>query len=260
MVIKLVDFLGKSSINYCNNLGDATLFLYSSITALFTSKPKIKKIIYQMQHIGVNSFLVVALTGACVGGVLAYHTYNALHRFSGEQFVSPVVFISMVREFGPVLASVMVAGRAGSAMTAEIGTMQISEQIDALKTLCINPKQYLVVPRLIATTIIMPFLSLFCSLFGIVAGYIVAVHMLGVNPELYIKMIKEHSELFDITSGIIKAICFGFLISWIATYKGYITRGGAKGVGLSTTQSVVYACLAIFIADYVLTALMFSNT
>jgi len=258
MFIKLVDSIGKVSIDYCFNLGNAGLFLYETLHILFTSKLKIKKYIYQLQHIGVNSISVVALTGACVGGVLAYHTFNALQRFNGERFISPIVFISMAREFGPVLSAIMVAGRAGSAMTAEIGTMKISEQVDALKTLCINPKQYLVVPRILAATTIMPFLSLFCTIFGVMAGYIVAVYMLGVNPELYIKQIKEFAEMFDITSGLIKATCFGFLLSWIATYKGYITRGGAKGVGISTTQSVVYACLAIFIADYVLTALLFS--
>lgn len=257
MVVEWIDFLGIVSINYCHNLGKAGIFIYNTIITSLSTRLKIKKTIYQMNHIGVNSFSVVALTGACVGGVLAYHSYNALHRFNAEQFISPIVFISMVREFGPVLASIMVSGRAGSSITAEIGTMRITEQIDALKTLCIDTHQYLVVPRVIATTLIMPFLSLFCSLLGIVAGYIVSIYLLGVNPEMYMKMIREHVEMFDVTSGLIKAACFGFLLSWIATYKGYTTSGGAKGVGLATTQSVVYSCLSIFIADYVLTALMF---
>jgi len=257
MFFKVVDALGKVAIDTSSNIGDASLFLYDILRSLLSTKIKLKKVFYQMNNVGVNSFLVVTLTGACIGGILAYHTYNALHRFNGEQFISPVVFISMVREFGPVLSAIMVTGRAGSAMTAEIGTMQITEQIDALQTLCININQYLMIPRIVATTLIMPFLSIFCSLFGIMAGYIVSVYLLGVNAEMYMRMLRQHAELFDITSGLIKAACFGFLLSWIATYKGYRTTGGAKGVGTNTTQSVVYACLAVFIADYILTALMF---
>ncbi|HBS48048.1 TPA: ABC transporter permease [Candidatus Dependentiae bacterium] len=257
MLLKFVDSIGEIAIEYCHNMGLAGIFLYETLISFFTTKLKINKVVYQINHIGVNSLSVVALTGACVGGILAYHTYSALHRFNGEQFISPIVFISMVREFGPVLSSIMVAGRAGSAMTAEIGTMKITEQIDALQTLCINVSQYLMIPRIVATTFIMPFLSMFCSLFGILAGYIVSIYLLNVNSEMYMRMIKQHTEMFDITSGLIKAACFGFILSWIATYKGYTTEGGAKGVGLSTTQSVVYACLSIFIADYILTALMF---
>jgi phospholipid/cholesterol/gamma-HCH transport system permease protein len=140
-------------------------------------------------------------------------------------------------------------------MTAEIGTMRISEQIDALKTLCINPFQYLITPRIVATTLILPFLSLFCSICGILTGYIVATRFLNVNPELYLKTIRENVEFSDIQNGLIKATVFGFLLSWIASYKGFTTSGGSKGVGLSTTQSVVYACVAIFITDYIMSAL-----
>ena len=134
--------------------------------------------------------------------------------------------------------------------------MRISEQIDALKTLGINVKQYLVVPRIIASTIILPFLSLFCTICGIWSGYVVAVSMLGVNGEMYMEAIRENVELFDITSGLIKAVIFGWLLSLIATYKGYTTKGGSKGVGISTTQSVVYASVTIIVTDYLLTSLM----
>lgn len=257
MIIKNIDLIGERCIYLTKKLGQAGLFIYDTIIVLFTYKLKIKHTIYQMLHIGVNSLSVVSLTGSCVGGVLAYHTFNALNRFGAEQFISPIVFISMAREFGPVLSAVMVSGRAGSAMTAEIGTMRISEQIDALQTLCINIKQYLITPRLVATTLIMPLLSLFCTICGIAAGYVVSIYLLNINPEMYMKMIKENVELYDITSGLMKSVCFGFLLSWIATYKGYTTHGGAKGIGISTTQSVVYSCLSIFIADYILTALMF---
>ena len=249
--------IGSIALMLSSRLGAASLFLLRTLKTLFLTYPKMSKIFFQMKHIGVNSTSVIFLTGSAVGSVLAYQSYIGLHRFGGEQFIGPVVFLAMVREFAPALTALMVTGRAGSSITAEIGTMRITEQIDALTTLSINVFQYLIIPRIIAATFILPFLSLFCSLCGVLGGYIISVHMLGVNPELFMRSIRENVELFDITSGLIKAVVFGFLLSWIATYKGYTTKGGSRGVGIATTQSVVYAAVAIFIADYVLTAFMF---
>ena len=252
-----IDFLGETTLDHIARLGRLGLFMIETLRALFKTKFKTKKFFDQALHIGVNSWSVVTLTGASVGSVLAYQSYIGLHRFGGEQYIGPLVFLAMTREFGPVLAALMVAARAGSAMTAEIGTMRITEQIDALRTLCIDTQQYLIVPRVTATTFMLPFLSLLCSLVGIYAGYLVSIHVLGVNSELYMKSIKENVVLFDITSGLIKATIFGYLLSWIATYKGFTTSGGAKGVGLATTQSVVLAAVPIFLSDYILTAWMF---
>ena len=165
----------------------------------------------------------------------------------------------MAREFGPVVSGLMVTGRAISAMTAEIGTMRITEQLDALKTLSINVNQYLIVPRIIATTIILPFLSVFCTLCGVISGYVISIYVLGINAETYMEAVREYSELSDITKGLFKAGVFGFLISSIGCYKGYVTSGGAKGVGLFTTQSVVLANVTIFMADYVLSAFMWTG-
>lgn len=257
MLLKVINFIGNTTLNISNTAGQIGLFLYESIVTLFTTKLKVKKVIYQMSYIGVGSIGVILLIGFTIGAVLAVQAYEGLHRFGAERFIGPIVFISMVREFGPVLTAVMVIGRAGSAMTAEIGTMRITEQIDALRTLCINVKQYLIVPRIVATIIVLPFLSIFCSLFGVIAGYFMSVHVLSINPELYIEAIRESVEFSDITNGLIKTLFFGLLLSLISTYKGYTTTGGAKGVGLSTTQSVVLANVIIFIADYILTALMF---
>lgn len=257
MLLKVINSIGSVTLNICNKTGQIGLFLYESTVTLFTTKLKIKKVVYQMSYVGVGSIGVILLIGLTIGAVLAVQAYEGLHRFGAERFIGPIVFISMVREFGPVLTAVMVIGRAGSAMTAEIGTMRITEQIDALQTLCINVKQYLIVPRIVATTIILPFLSMFCSLWGVLAGYFMSVHVLGINPELYMEAIRESVEFSDITNGLIKALFFGLLLSLISTYKGYKTSGGAKGVGLSTTQSVVLANVIIFIADYILTALMF---
>ncbi len=210
-----------------------------------------------MQRIGVDSTPVILLTGTSTGMVLALQTYTGFHRFGAEEYLGPVIALSMTRELGPVLSGLMVTGRAGSAIAAEIGTMEITEQIDALKTLGINPYQYLVVPRLVAGALILPFLSLFCTFFGIAGGYIIAVYALDMNPEQYIHGIREYVELQDITGGLKKACVFGLILTWIGTYKGYTTSGGARGVGISTTQSVVLGSIMILIANYFLTALLF---
>ena len=257
MFIKIADFVGKTSMVAFDSVGSVGIFFYESLVTFFTTKPKIKKIFYQMSYIGIGSLSVIVLIGVTVGAVLAVQSYEGLHRFGAERFIGPIIFISMAREFGPVLTALMVIGRAGSAMTAEIGTMRITEQIDALQTLCINVKQYLIVPRIVASTIILPFLSVFCSFCGIWAGYFMSVHVLGINSEVYMESIRESVLVSDISNGLIKATFFGLLFSIISTYKGYITSGGAKGVGVSTTQSVVIANVTIFIADYILTSLMF---
>ena len=256
MIKKMVDLIGITAIDYCDRIGKIGIFFFEFLYVLFNTKPKIKKIFYQMSYVGVGSIIIIFLTGGAIGAVLAVQSHVGLERFGAERFIGPVVFISMSREFGPVLAAIMVAGRAGSAMTAEIGSMKISEQIDALKTLCINVRQYLIVPRIIATTFVLPFLSLFCTVCGTTCGYIVSVKLLGVNAEMYMEAIRENTELFDITSGLIQAVVFGFLISLIATYKGYTTSGGSKNVGISTTQSVVYSSVTIILSDYILTSIM----
>lgn len=257
MLLKIINAIGKFTISSCERAGKIGLFFYNSLVTLFTTKLKFKKVFYQMSYIGIDSLGVIILIGVTIGAVLSVQSYEGLHRFGAERFIGPIIFISMVREFGPVLTAIMVIGRAGSAITAEIGSMRITEQIDALQTLCINVKQYLIVPKIVASTIIVPFLSIFCSLFGILAGYFMSVYVLNINGEMYMESIRESLELSDITNGLIKAIFFGLLLSVISTYKGYTTSGGAKGVGISTTQSVVIANVTIFVADYILTALMF---
>lgn len=256
MILKVVDRVGKTTIDFCDTAGSLATFVYRALVTLFTTRPKVKKIFQQINYIGVNSLSVVLLTGGAIGAILAIQAHVGLHKFGAERFIGTLIFLSMAREFGPVISSLMVTGRAISAMTAEIGSMRITEQIDALKTLSINIDQYLIVPRIVATTVIMPFLSLFCTLCGVVSGYIMSIYVLGINPETYMESVREYSELADITKGLIKAGVFGFLISSIGCYKGFITSGGAKGVGLSTTQSVVLANVTIFMADYILSALM----
>ncbi len=258
MVTKAIDYMGAKLINGCHALGRVALFTYQSFLTFFTHKINIRRVIYQMHYIGVSSVGIVFLVGITVGAVLALQSHTGLARFGSTQFIGPIVWISMVREFGPILTAIMVIGRAGSAMTAELGSMRITEQIDALQTLCVDPMNYLVVPRVVASTFIIPFLSMLCSWFGIGAGYITSVYILDINSEVYLEAIRANVELSDVTNGLIKALVFGFLFSVICTYKGFFTSGGAKGVGISTTQSVVYSNVTIFVADYILTSLMFT--
>ncbi|KKP35960.1 MAG: hypothetical protein UR26_C0001G0004 [candidate division TM6 bacterium GW2011_GWF2_32_72] len=253
MVLNLINWIGVFGLSLCDILGDFFLFLIKAIKSLVFKKLKVQKVFNQIERIGVNSLPIVILTGAFTGMVLAIQLYNAFKRIGGVQYIGSTIAFSLVRELGPVLTGLMVTGRAGSAMTAEIGTMRITEQIDALKTLCLDPFQYLVVPRILAGAIILPLLSLFSSICGIIGGYLICTYVLGLNPEDYINSIRDFLELKDITNGLIKAVVFGIILTWVGTYKGYYTRGGAKGVGEATTQSVVLSSISILILDYFLT-------
>ncbi len=257
MVLWIFDALGRQTLIFFDALGRFVLFLFQNIVTLFTSRPRIHKFFEHMTMIGVDSLSIILLTGAFSGAVLALQSYIGFKRFGAEEFIGPVVALSLTRELGPVLTGLMVTGRAGSAITAEIGTMQITEQIDALKTLCINVNQYLIVPRILAATIILPFLTLFSMLCGIIGGYMIAVYVLMLNGEQYISGIRTFLELSDITGGLIKASVFGLIMSWVGCYKGYYTTGGAKGVGISTTESVVLGSIMILIANYFLAAMLF---
>lgn len=257
MVLRLVQAVGERSINAFNMFGQAALFLFQVMYTCFTTKLKVHKLFEQMRSIGVDSLSIILLTGVFSGGVLALQSYIGFKRFGAEEFIGPVVALSLIRELGPVLTGLMVTGRAGSSLAAELGTMQITEQIDALKTLCINVYQFLMVPRILGATIILPFLTTFSMFFGIAGGYVVCVYVLNLNGEQYISGIKTFVEFSDIVGGLTKSAVFGLIFSWIGCYKGYYTSGGAKGVGIATTQSVVVSSIMILIANYFLTALLF---
>jgi len=248
--------LGRTVIDSCDILGSFTLFLIEAIKTFLSSKLKISKTFNQMNRIGVESLTIIALTGLFTGMVLALQTYIGFQRVGGEQLIGAIVALGIIRELGPVLTGLMVTGRAGSAITAEIGTMVITEQIDALKTLQINTLQYLVVPRIVASTFILPFLTLFSMIIGIIGGYIVCVYVLELSPEDYETSIRNYVELKDIHGGLIKAAVFGFILSLVGTYKGINTYGGARGVGMATTQSVVAGSILILISNYFLTKML----
>lgn len=256
MIIRLICAVGFYTMYICVGLGRFSLFLQESIVVLLSTRPKVNKIFFQMYSIGVQSLTIVVLTGTFTGMVLALQSYVASHRFGGEQFIGIIVPLGMICELGPVLTGLMVAGRAGSAMAAELGTMRVTEQIDALKTLKINVFQYLIVPRMLAATIIFPFLALFAMMCGILGGYLICVYVLLLSPEDYLSSIKTHVELYHIMGGLIKAAVFGFMLTWVSTYKGYYTSGGTRDVGKATTESVVTSSIMILICNFFLTKLL----
>jgi phospholipid/cholesterol/gamma-HCH transport system permease protein len=210
----------------------------------------------QMVKVGVDSTPVILLTSMFTGMVLALQTFSTLKRVHAEGYVGTLVALSMVRELGAVLAALVIAGRSGSAMAAELGTMRVTEQIDALEVLATDPVHYLVVPRVWATTLMLPLLVALGDAVGIVGGYLVAVVLLGANPVSYIDNTFRFMDAGDVSSGLIKAAVFGLLIAVIGCQQGYYARGGAEGVGRATTRSVVLASMAILISDFFLTKLL----
>lgn len=233
------------------------MLLWNAIILIFRRPFNLKNILKQMEEVGINSIPVVLITGAFTGAVLALQSYIGFKRFNAEAFVGTVVALSMTRELGPVLTGLMVSGRVGSAMAAELGTMQVTEQIDALYTLAVNPIKYLIVPRLLAALVMMPVLVTFADLIGILGGYFVSVKILGNNPHIYMERTWNYLEFNDIYSGLLKACVFGVIIAITSCYQGFYTQGGAEGVGRATTKAVVLSCLLILIFNYIITALLF---
>ena len=216
-----------------------------------------RELLRQMVRVGVDSIPVVLLTALFTGMVMALQTFSTLRRFNAESFVGSLVGLSMVRELSPVISSLLIAGRCGSAMGAELGTMRVTEQIDALEVLATDPIHYLVVPRVWATVLTLPLLIVVGDVIGIVGGYLIAVVYFGANPVTYVENTFRYMDLDDVTSGLVKAAIFGLIVSVVGCQKGYFTRGGAEGVGRATTRAVVLASIAILITDFFLTKLLF---
>jgi phospholipid/cholesterol/gamma-HCH transport system permease protein len=257
MLKNFFHLIGSLSILFLQESGRITLLLWKAALLIFQRPFNLKNILRQMEEVGIKSMPVVLITGAFTGAVLALQSYTGFQRFNAETFVGTVVALSITRELGPVLTGLMVSGRVGSSMAAELGTMQVTEQIDALYTLAVNPIQYLIVPRLLAALIMMPVLVIFADLIGIAGGYFVSVKVLSSNPYTYMERTWNYLELNDIFSGLFKACVFGVIIATISCYQGFFTRGGAEGVGRATTKAVVLSCLLILIFNYIITALLF---
>ena len=249
--------LGQSAENFVKTVGNMTIMLGQSTYHLFVPPIKFRNIFKQMEFVGVKSLFVVILTGTFTGMVLAMQSYDALKRFGAESLVGPTVALSMARELGPVLTGLMVAGRAGSAMATELGTMRVTEQIDAIYTMALNPVKYLVVPRLVAGITMLPVLAVVTDFVGVLGGYFVGVKLLGINSGVYIGRTVDYVNVDDIFYGLVKSAVFGLIISLVSSYQGYNTSGGAEGVGRAATKAVVLSCVMILIFDYILTAIMF---
>lgn len=251
--------VGRIVINFITSTGRLGLFFVESIFWLFQPPWYWRQIGAQFLKIGYFSLPVVGLTAIFTGMVLALQSYTGFSRFSAEGAVATVVVLSITRELGPVLAGLMVAGRVGASMAAEIGTMRVTEQIDALTTLSTNPLQYLVVPRLIAGVLMMPLLVLVADIIGVFGGYLVSVYQLGFNSGNYLQKTMQYLEFQDVSSGLIKAAAFGLIISLMGCYHGYSSARGAEGVGRATTNAVVGASILILCMNYALTAILFSR-
>lgn len=216
-----------------------------------------KQLLLQAEEVGVQSLPVVLLTALFTGMVLALQSYIVFHRFAAESLTGLVVSMSLVRELGPVLVGLMVAGRVGAAFAAELGTMRVTEQIDALWTLSTDPFRYLVTPRVLAVILMLPLLTIIADFIGIYGGYAISVYLLDQNPTVYIENTTMYMELEDFYSGLIKAAFFGLLIGIIGCTEGFNCKGGAAGVGTATTRAVVISCMSILVSDYFLTAWLF---
>ncbi len=250
--------IGRSTLALFASIGRIVTFAISALSHMLRAPFYPRELAVQLLRIGYFSLPVVGLTTLFTGGALALQIYAGGARFNAESVVPSIVAIGMVRELGPVLAGLMVAGRVGASIAAEIGTMKVTEQIDALTTLSTNPIKYLVVPRILAATIAMPFLVLIGNIIGILGGFLVGTLRLDFNAAAYINNTVDFMEAGDVTSGLIKAAVFGFIVALMGTYSGFTSGRGAQGVGQATTNAVVSASILILASNYLLTELLFS--
>ncbi|MHA1597256.1 MAG: MlaE family ABC transporter permease [Alphaproteobacteria bacterium] len=251
--------VGHIVLSFFETVGRLALFTGSAVSHAFRPPFYFRILGRQMVDIGFYSLPVVGLTAIFAGMVLALQSYTGFARFSAEGAVANVVVLSITRELGPVLAGLMVAGRIGASLAAEIGTMRVTEQIDALTTLSTNPMKYMVAPRLVAGLLMFPVLVLVADIIGVFGGYIVAVNMLGFYAGNYLQRTIDFLQAEDVNSGLIKAAVFGFTVTLMGCYHGYHSRGGAQGVGTATTNAVVSASILILCFDYVLTEMFFTK-
>jgi phospholipid/cholesterol/gamma-HCH transport system permease protein len=226
------------------------IFLGTALCWIFLPPLKWRRIIARIHFIGAKSLVVILLTGAFTGMVMGLQVFYTLTKFGSEAFLGPAVALSLIRELGPVLCALMVTGRAGSALTAEIGIMRITEQIDALHAMALNPMRYLVVPTILAGLIAFPLLTAIFDLVGIYGGYLVGVKLLGIGEGTYFGEMETYVGLRDITQGILKSLSFGLLVTWVCCYKGFHTGYGAEGVSRATTEAVVLSSVLILVWDY----------
>jgi phospholipid/cholesterol/gamma-HCH transport system permease protein len=251
-VLDRVQQLGRLGIGMVEALGRFGLFLAEALVYLVRPPFKVGQLVHRISFIGVRSMSVILLTGLFTGMVLGLQGMLMLRRVGSEAFVGPLVALSLVRELGPVLAALMVTGRAGSALAAELGVMRITEQLDAMTVMALNPMRYLVVPTLVAGLITLPLLGWVFDVIGIFGGYLIAVELFGLARGTYFGQIETFLDATDIWVGFWKSLAFGVLVTWVACYKGFYVGHGAEGVGRATTEAVVLASVLILVLDYFL--------
>jgi phospholipid/cholesterol/gamma-HCH transport system permease protein len=251
--------VGRFFLSFLQQIGELTIFAARAVSHCVRPPFYARHIGRQMLDIGYYSLPVVGLTALFTGMVLALQSYTGFARFSAEGAVATVVVLSVTRELGPVIAGLMVAGRIGASIAAEIGTMRVTEQIDALYTLSTNPMKYLVAPRIIAGVLTLPLLVVVADIIGVFGGYVVGVYKLEFNAAVYLKQTFDFLEFMDVFSGLVKAAVFGFIITLMGCYHGYRSDGGAQGVGRATTNAVVSASILILVFNYAITEIFFAT-
>ena len=259
IALDLLALLGRALLAMCAGAGRVAVFAVAGLSHLVRPPLYGRMLARAFVEFSFFSLPVVALTAIFSGMVIALQSFTGFSRFNAESAVASIVVLSVVRELGPVLAGLMVAGRVGAAMAAELGTMRVTDQIDALTTLSTNPMKYLVAPRLLAGILALPLLVVVADILGVMGGYIIATIKLGLNANLYLNDTFGFVTTADVVSGLAKAAVFGFLIALMGCYHGYNSRGGAEGVGAATTAAVVVASILILSSDYVLTELFFAR-
>ncbi len=259
-MIQMLRYFGRTGISFFEQLGRANLFVLRVFAGVPALALQFNLIIAQIYSVGVLSLVIIVVAAFNVGMVLGLQMYNTLVNFGAEASLGPVIALSLVRELGPVVAALLFAGRAGSALTAEIGLMKATEQLSSMEMMAVDPVRRIVAPRLLAGIISMPILAATFSAVGILGGYFVGVGLLGIDSGSYWSQMQDNVDWQeDVLNGIIKSIVFGVLVTWIAVFEGYDAVPTAEGVSRATTRTVVYASLAVLMFDFVLTALMFGD-
>ncbi|MEO5366174.1 MAG: MlaE family lipid ABC transporter permease subunit [Magnetococcus sp. WYHC-3] len=255
-MIHLLTIPGRQVLSFLRQAGQMTLFLLKALVVMPLPPYRPANLLKQIHFIGPHSLFVILLTALFAGMVLGLQGYYTLSRFGSEAMLGPMVALAMIQELGPVLTALMITGRAGSAMAAELGIMRIREQVDALQTMGINPMGHLIVPRLLAGIFVFPLLTAIFNVVGILGGYLVAVQLMGMSSGTYYGEIQAKVDMDDIHMSLIKSLVFGLLVTWVCAFKGYTTGRGAEGVGRATTSAVVLSSVLVLVVDYVITSIM----
>jgi len=254
---QFIELIRSKLTGYLKYLGGNAVLFAQTIFWTFAPGMRKRQVLQQMGSVGVASFPIVFLISFFTGMVLALQSAYQMQKVSAAMYIASLVSLSLVRELGPVLTALIVAGRCGAAITAEVGTMKVTEQIEALETLSANPIQHLVVPRFLALLVMLPLLTIYADVFGILGGYLIGVGKLHIPPAMYMKMTWDPMQLKDVMTGVIKSISFALIICNIACFEGFNAKEGAEGVGMATTSSVVRSFILIIVVDCLLTAMFY---